>query len=146
MNLSSIGQYLQNIDYSWTKPKTYLVIVPGISLIIQKIQLANILPLISEILEKHPTMQQSSIQVDGVSRKFANICKWHLRGSMIQIMVCLIAMKIFAAPMFLSLGILAGYEMVDTLIKSLRNTVIFYEFYPNGNVKNITYSNAYNIF
>ena len=49
MNFSNVRQSLENIDYAWTKPQTYLVLVPGLSLIIQKIQLANTLPFQSKI-------------------------------------------------------------------------------------------------
>lgn len=134
MNFSKIRQNLENIDYAWTKPQTYLVLVPGLSLIIQKIQLANTLPLIDNVTEQ------------AKSRKFANICKWHLRGSMIQITASIIAIKVFAVPLFSLLAILATYELVDTLMKSLRNSITLYEFYPNGNIKIMRKMSACNIF
>ena len=140
MSFSGVRQSLEKIDYAWTKPQTYLVLVPGLSLIIQKIQLANTLPLINDV-----TLEGMS-QADAKSRKFANICKWHLRGSMIQIAASVIAIKIFAVPLFSLLAILATYELVDTLIKSLRNSITLYEFHPNGRVKSITSMSASNIF
>lgn len=141
---TSVCRYLENIDYASTKPQTYLVLVPGLSLIIQKIQLANTLPL--PVIGNEMLMQPQATQLDASSRKFANICKWHLRGSMIQIVASVIAVKAFAAPLFSLLAILATYELVDTLIKSLRNSITLYEFYPNGNVKSMTIKAACNIF
>ena len=140
MSFSGIRQGLESIDYAWVKPQTYLVLVPGLSLIIQKVQLANTLPLINNVT------QQNVAQVDAKSRKFANICKWHLRGSMIQIAASVIAIKVFAVPLFSLLAILASYELVDTLIKSLRNSIKLYEFHPNGNIKSMTSTSACNIF
>jgi hypothetical protein len=140
MSFSGIRQNLENIDYAWTKPQTYLVLVPGLSLIVQKIQLANTLPLINNIT------QQNIAQADAKSRKFANICKWHLRGSMIQITASIIAIKVFAVPLFSLVAILATYELVDTLIKSLRNSITLYEFHPNGIIKSMTSTRACNIF
>lgn len=146
MNFSTIRQGLENIDYAWTEPKTYLVFVPGLSLLIQKIQLANTLPLIQSVT------QENVIQADLESRKFANICKWHLRGSMIQIIVgsilitSAIAIQMFTIPLFSLLTILATYEMVDTFVKGFKNSVTFYEFYPNGNIKSATNTIACTIF
>jgi hypothetical protein len=53
-----------------------------------------------------------------------------LRGSMIQITASVIAIKAFAAPLFSLLAILAAYELVDTLIKSLRNSITLYKLSP----------------
>ena len=140
MSFSGIRQSLESIDYAWFKPQTYLVLVPGLSLIIQKVQLANTLPLINNVT------QQNVAQADAKSRKFGNICKWHLRGSMIQIAASVIAIKVFAVPLFSLLAILATYELVDTLIKSLRNSITLYEFHPNGTIKSMTSTSACNIF
>lgn len=140
MNFLNIKQNLENIDYAWTQPKTYLILVPGLSLIIQKIQLASTLPLINNVT------QQNMAQADAKSRKFANICKWHLRGSMIQIAASIIAIKIFSVPLFSLLAILATCELADTLIKSLNNSITLYEFLPNGNIKSMTCTSACNIF
>jgi hypothetical protein len=140
MNFSDIRQSLENIDYAWAKSQTYLVFVPGLSLIIQKIQLANTLPLINNVT------QQNMTQADEKLRKFANICKWHLRGSMTQIAASVIAIKVFAIPLFSLLAILATYELVDTLVKSLRNSITLYEFHQNGIIKSVTSTSACNIF
>lgn len=79
-------------------------------------------------------------------KKFANICKWHLRGSMIQIIASIIAIKLFAAPIFALLAIFATYELVDTLIKSIKNSITLYEFHSNGAIKSMTSKSACNIF
>ena len=48
VSISGIKQAIEdNIDYSWTKPQTYLVLVPVISLIIQRIKFSKALPLIT---------------------------------------------------------------------------------------------------
>ena len=90
--------------------------------------------------------QQNVAEADAKLRKFANICKWHLRGSMVQMIASITAIKVFAVPLFSLLAILATYELVDTLIKSIRNSITFYEFHPNGNIKKTTSMSACNIF
>ncbi len=139
MNLLNIRQDLAAIDYDGTKLQTYLVFVPGLSLIIQKIQMANTLPLNNNLTT------QNAAQIDAQSRKFANICKWHLRGAMIQMIATVIAVKVFAAPIFLVLTLLAMYELADTYIKS-QKSVTFFDFYPNGNIRSMEIRSACNIF
>jgi hypothetical protein len=142
MNFESIKQNLANIDYAWNKLETYVVFIPGLSLVVQKIQLAAVLPWINgEVINP-----QNADQANLKSRKFLNICKWHLRGSMVQIMVSLIAIKLFALPTFSWVSLLATYEMVDTLAKGIINRVTLYEFYPSGKLKKMTSVSACNIF
>ncbi len=99
MNFSGIRQSLENIDYAWNKPQTYLVLVPGLSLIIKNIQLAEVLPLppINNVILISPN---EAIQLEASSRKFATICKWHFGGSIIQMIACAVATKTFAVPFF----------------------------------------------
>lgn len=137
MNISSIRQSLENIDYKWNNPKTYLVLVPGISLLIQKIQLSKILPL-------NPADQ---ILKPLKSLKFVDICKCHLRGSLIQMMASVIAVKVFALPLFSIIGIVATYELINTAILGLKNPVTIYDFHKdNCTVKRSTIINPCNIF
>lgn len=143
MVLSNITQSLKNIDYDWTKPQTYFVFIPGLSLLVQKIQLASVLPLINDVITP-----ENAVQLNAESRKFANICKWHLRGSMTQLLIAAIASKVLLAAPFFSLFFLSLtiYEMLDTLITSLRNRINLVEFYPNGNIQRVTFTSACNVF
>lgn len=142
MVFSSVTQSLRNIDYDWTKPQTYFVFIPGLSLLVQKIQLASALPLSND-----PITPENAVRLDAESRKFANICKWHLRGSMTQLAIAAIVAKtLLTVPFSLFFVSLTAYEMLDTLITSLRNRIQLFEFYPNGNIKSITFISACNIF
>ena len=150
MNFSNIRQSIESIDYAWTKPQTYLVFVPGLSLLIQKIQFANILPLTKYVqllpLPNNAEFPQPTPDEDAKTRHFINICKWHLRGSLVQIAASTIAIKTLALPIFSLLAIVAGFEMVDTFIKIVRNPATVYEFHPNGAVKTVISNPACNIF
>ncbi len=128
---------IQDIDYKWTNPKTYVVLVPVLSLIVQKVQLSNLLPLPKSDDQK---------KLDAASRKFCDVCKWHLRGSMVQTLAAIIAIKFYGKNAFAWLGALAAYEMADTAWKGLKNPGTIYEFYPNGSVKRQESANACNIF
>lgn len=140
INLAAINQAIQNIDYSWAKPETYVVLIPGLSLIVQKIQLATTLP-----LNNNPSINTVR-QADAQARKFTNICKWHLRGSMTQLVAAMIAIKFISKPVFLLLSLVATYELLDTLWKSLDNKPIHFEFYPDGKLKSWENLSACTIF
>lgn len=133
MNLSSIEksftQIAENIDYSWKKPSTYLVMVPALAIAIQKIQLAKVLPLIEDF-QKQPR------EADEKSRKFVKICAWHWAGALTQLGVCLLVIKT-VHPFFLYyfLGLLAVAQLGYTLMSSLSNRVTLIEFHANGTIK-----------
>ena len=143
MSFSEVKQKLANIDYSWTKPKTYVVFVPGLSLIIQKIQFAKVLPLI--VLDSMKDSEKARA-ADFKSRKFATICKWHLLGSITQSIACIIVVNVFALPLFSLLGLIPSYELVNTLSKTLLNKATICEFYDNGSVKQINFVSAFSLF
>ena len=93
MNISNIRQNIENIEYAWNKPASYLVLVPGLSLLIQKIQFAN-------YKEGHPPEVES---------KFFNICRWHVRGALVKVAI---AVGLLAAPLFSLLVVLSIFEGV----------------------------------
>jgi hypothetical protein len=141
MNLSGVRQNLENIDYAWNKPQTYFVFVPVLSLIIQRIQLAATLPLIDN------STPQNVAEADAKSRKFVNICKWHLRGSMLQLIFSIVALKFFSVHLFsFFVAASATCELLTIAVKSLKNRVTVYEFYSDGNVKSMTNVMSFNIF
>jgi hypothetical protein len=98
--------------------------VPGLSLLIQKIQLSNLLPLGDYNSNKF-------IEADLGARKFVKLCKWHLRGSMIQILICVISKEVFEKPVFLLLGAIATFELVFTLWQASREITIR-KFHQDG--------------
>lgn len=129
MNFSGIKQSLANIDYSLNKAQTYLVLVPGLSLVIRKIQLANVLPLINNVLPNQ--MQNFALApADTSSRKFARICGSHLLGSTIQL-IAIYAAGVFVSPLFFLLAIPSLYEMIDSAKLGLK-TVMTYKPQANG--------------
>lgn len=131
------------MDYAWNKPETYLVLVPGVSLLIQKIQFANLLPLPS--LTK--ITPQKASEANEKSMKFVKICKWHLRGSMAQILASVMAVHLFAAPIFAAITLtLASLGVLYTVSKAGKQTAVVCEFFPNGKVKNISMESALRIF
>lgn len=145
MNLSNIKQSLEKIDYAWNKPHTYLVLIPGLSLYIEKIQLAITVPLVESY-----TQEERDVLIDIHSRKFDNITKWHLRGSLIQILASVAAIKILSHPLFRQIALVAGClafcEVLYTSFYRFKIPVTLYEFYPNGQVKSISSTRAPNIF
>lgn len=136
MTIPNIRQNLENIDYDRKNPKTYLVFVPGLSLVIQKIQMAKVLPL--------PEFQANN-KCEFKHNKFFDICKWHLRGSAVQCAALSIAIKTLALPIFSYITLVSLFELGDTAIKALKNDATFTELQPNGSKKQI-HRSALNLF
>jgi hypothetical protein len=141
MDLTNIKNYVCDKEYAWNEPHTYLLLVPGVSLVLQKMQFSEALPLTFNKMQ-----HQYPLTTNNESRKFANICKWHLRGSMTQLIICIIAVKAFSLPLFSLLAILATYEMVDTLYKGLANRITLYEFNEDRSIKSLRSTSMPSIF
>lgn len=140
MAVQNIRQKLESIDYSVKNLSTYLVFVPGLSLLIQKVQTAKTLPLPAVTSFNFDPLQQEK------STRFAAICKWSLRGSMTQAIVCMVAFSVFQMPIFGLLALVAGYEMIDTIRLAIQNTVTKYELNENGSLKGMTLSTPLSVF
>jgi hypothetical protein len=125
---------IQNIDYGWSKPSTYLVFVPFLSVVVQKMQLAKILPFREEISFEHSNEEALK------TKRFVDIHKWHLRGSSLQLMLSVVAVKAFAAPIFSLMAICSLYEFLYTSYIGHMTWVNSYTFRPNGKVATIVSS------
>lgn len=141
MILSKLTQSIQSIDYDWKKPQTYLVFIPGLSLLIQKVQMAHILPLSNE-----EVTGENAARLNAQTKRFVQICKWHYGGSMTQLIIAIIASKILLASPFAPFFVLlTTYEFLDTWIKGLRNGIHVTEFYPDGRVKRLVFGNVWSL-
>ncbi len=123
-NLGIDMLYLGKIDYSWNKPQTYLVLVPGLSLLIEKIKSTNLKPFINN------DWNNKSVAPNEKSKEFANMCKWHLRGSLIQ-MACIGAITVYALPLFSLLSLLPICEALYTYSIAMSNPVVIHEYSPS---------------
>jgi hypothetical protein len=140
MNLSNIKQDLASIDYSWKKPQTYLVFVPGLSIVIQKIQFANVLPLIQDMTSEN--LPEAAAKAE----RFLDICTWHGRGSLVQLTASILAVNFLSSSIFLLIALLPLYELANTFFKAFTNPVTLFEFHQNGTVKSMTKQTALSIF
>ncbi len=126
MVFSRIQQSINNIDYAWNKPQSYLALIPGISLLIQKIQLAKILPLINNM---HPPKIDDSSQEKGISkdegivRKYSNLSKWHVRGSLISLIASIALINIYPLVTFIGAG-LSLFQMINILRANCSHSVV----------------------
>lgn len=132
----NVRNKIESIDYDWTKLHTYAVFIPGLSLLIQKIQLANLLPF------EPPSLKDVSLEnvamLSTKQNRFIAICRWHYIGSITQCISCIIAVQFFVHPLFSLIAACACYELGDTTVNGLKNSVTLFDFYPNGGVKNMT--------
>ena len=116
MTLASIRQSIENIDYAWNKPQTYLVLVPVLSLLIQKVQIAALKLFIPRPQTPHDATTQLA-KLD----KFKKITVWHIAGSCVQFTASIIATNVFATHWFLIISGFAVAEATYTFITFVRN-------------------------
>lgn len=106
VNFQSIKQTIINTDYGWNKPLSFIVLVPGASLIFQKIQVAHLISTLNLIYQK-PDQFRALIN----SREYAKLdtlYQWHYVGSLIQIITLLVLSKL--NPLFLLPTAISIYE------------------------------------
>ena len=112
------------MDYSWKKPASYLVLVPGMPLILQSIQFNKVLPLTKFDIQSDTGRYQRN------QDKFLKICKWNGRGSMISTFVCVVAVKALALPIFALLALLSVASFAYTTIKMIKTPISTSKYIP----------------
>jgi hypothetical protein len=123
MSLEGVSKYLGQIDYAWNKPQTYMVLVPGLSTVILKIQLTNVF----QKLHMGVSRPANIAAANNASNRYAAICKWHLRGSLLQTGAMILAAKVIASPILM--GVLIAFplfEMYKTANTALKYPVVIY--------------------
>ncbi len=126
MILSSLRQSIENINYAWNKPQSYLVLIPGISLLVQKIQLAKILPSIEKM---RPPIIDDRNQDDNVSedevivKKYSNISKWHVKGSLMSLIGSIALISINPLATFIG-TIFSLYQMINILRSNCSHCIV----------------------
>lgn len=128
MFLSNITKSIGNIEYSLTSPKSYLAFIPGISLIVQKVQLNQMLPIINKM--KPPIIDDRNndkiiTKEESIVRNYSNLSKWHVRGSIIDIIIS-IALKIILGWNFIPMVIsyISIYQIYNIMKANNSHTVI----------------------
>jgi hypothetical protein len=107
INFHTIKQSIIEMEYGWKKPRSLIILVPGLSLIFQKIQVSH---LISTLKASYQKPDQFSALLN--SREYAKldtIYKWHTLGSLIQT-ISLLALTTLN-PVFLLPAAFSIYEM-----------------------------------
>jgi hypothetical protein len=112
------------------------VLVPGLSLFIEKMQFAKILPL--------PELKIDIISADGKNldklafnhkhQQCAKISAWHQRGTLAQ-MICVIAFRAILQsnpPILNLIALLATVEVVYTLYQTIQNPPMVNNYFKNG--------------
>lgn len=114
--INSIFQRIEDIDYAWEKPESYVVFIPGLSILVQQIQSGNFIanramhPDILNVLQMSPAQQkQEADKVNLQSHKCSKWCQWHSRGAIVQMAIALLALQIFKKTPFSV--ILAGFAI-----------------------------------
>jgi len=138
MHFDNIRQAFSGMNYQWNSPATYVVFVPGLSLVAKKIQMANLLP-ITETQSGWENLRQ----VDAESRKVRSVLRWHYLGSIAQSAACFVAMKVCALPVLSIIGLLAACDLCHTVYVAFSTKATIVDgFYPNGIPEKITIGGA----
>lgn len=123
INFHTIKQNIIDMEYGWKKPQSLIILVPGLSLIFQKIQTSHLLNILKETYQ---TSDQSSALINSREyKKLDSIYQWHVLGSLIQT-ISLVALSIWN-PVFLVPAAFSTYEMFVSAKGLTREVVV-----PNG--------------
>lgn len=146
--ISNIKQSIQNIEYELKNPQSYLVFVPGISLIIQKIKCAHLHELIKQSID---IISPTNTCVSNLyTKKFIHICQWHYFGALTQQTASILAIKHLAlttltAPIIKVLAALTLVQFIYASYQALQKMTIA-EYRDNGTLKNIKIQAAVGFF
>lgn len=82
MSINAIKEGALNIEYGWSHPGSLVVLVPGLSLLVQKIQSAHILEVLKTTYPKSEQIVQKLSSPE--YKKLGAMYDWHHVGSGIQ--------------------------------------------------------------
>lgn len=132
---------IRTMDYSWKSPSTYLAFVPGVSLLIQRVNRAK--------AEQYLGSSASDLSNDRFARHLRRVTLWHLAGALTTGAVACVAVKSRVFPRVypgavLAVGLLSLIQTAYTLLTARKITL--YGFHTNGNVQSITLTITLNPF
>lgn len=129
LNFNSIRQKIADIDYGFNL-QTLIVLVPGLSLLAQKIKVQSILRFAEQNNPVNFIGSRESAQID-------HVYKWHAIGSAIQIAVFGLLTKVYPLPsdprvsLFAIPCLLALYQFQNALLGYLGDRTVIH-LSPNG--------------
>jgi hypothetical protein len=114
---------IANLEYSWKNPAAYVVFVPGISLIVEKIKLADLkIP----SFDSNKTIQDVT-GFEEENKKLISLFRGHLIGSLSQMAISGLIVMSFAPSVFTAISLLAlmvsTFEFAYTLYQSVTMTL-----------------------
>jgi|GEM_PF-4005581 len=127
--ISSFSKLANNMDFKWNNPKTYAILIPGLSFAIQLIQLNDLTPKLLLKDKKLSQNLQTNValvkQLDYSSdEKFIKVCRLHF---VIGIAQCVALMILFGTPLPPLLAITPTLQILHAMYKSFSNSTITYD-------------------
>lgn len=125
---------LRSGDFAWNSPKTYVVLVPGISLLLGIDFIAGHIPDLVQAVDCN-----NNLLKDRVSKRILPICKWQFRGAVVQGAAAALALKVGLLPAVAGLTLIcAAAQALYAIHNTLRHGVAVYEV-PAGCESNLGY-------
>lgn len=119
-NIGSIKQKFEQMNYGCST-HTLILLVPAVSLLAQKLQVAQLFRVLKENYRQPSTLQ--ALFGSREYKKLNSVFRWHAIGSLIQV-VSLIALARFS-PLFLIPAAISMYELYSAL-KGICHEVIYF--------------------
>jgi hypothetical protein len=134
---------LTSFDYRYNDPRSFVVLIPGLSLLVQTERLAKLLPLPKPDIAQAYFNRKGAITDEWKNyaikvEKIETLCKWHSRGACFQMVLSMIAVNSFAIPLFSLLGMIATCELGLILMTVLQNNVMVIDNYGKNGSHKIT--------
>ncbi len=130
-NIASVKEKIQNIEYGWNKPASYLVLVPVISMIVQNIQ--------RSYFKERSANSRDGQEFLEFNNRVAQMHNWHWTGAVIQLHAAFILFPV--VPSIGTLGVLAltlvyNPILVWTILDDRFSSATFYD---SGRVESVSF-------
>lgn len=131
-----------NLDYSWNNLASYVVFVPGVSLLVEKIKLADLkipsFELTTQVLTDKPIIEDVT-GFEQENKKVISLFRGHLIGSLSQMAVSGLIVMPFAPSVFTAISLLAlaisTFEFGYTYYRSVTMSLVVLKGHNGFEVK-----------
>lgn len=103
------------MDYDYKNPMSYAAVsIPGISLIIEKMQISNLSAKIAEDINANGDCANVFSNSNSENKKISHIACWHIAGNIVQL-IAIVALSSLMHPAIAALGLVACYGIYKNI-------------------------------
>ncbi len=117
VNFNSIKQHFVNMDYGFDNPSSLIVLVPGLAIIVRRIQIVSICRNLDNQLRQNP---QFDWHASPENAKIDRIYKWHILGGALQMAASFVLLQKYnLTTLFIVTCIFAWHQILHSAVRCL---------------------------